>query len=83
MIQPGGGYVTSADGRLTVSVPAGAISAPTDFTIQVITNTAPSGVGNAFRITTVPAGVVLAAPVAFVFAPGPTAPPVADLSVAT
>src|SRR5512133_367945 len=50
LIGSGGGFVTSGDGVLTVSIPAGALPADVDVTIEVITNTAPSGVGNAYRI---------------------------------
>ena len=77
-----GGSLTSDDGVLTVSVPAGAVSADVDITVQVITNTAPSPVGNAYRIAA-PAGTVFAAPIALVFAPPPDAPALTVLTVAT
>lgn len=50
VIDATGGSITSGDGRLTVSVPAGAVAAATIFTIQPITNQAPGGVGNAYRL---------------------------------
>jgi hypothetical protein len=60
-----GGTLASADARLTVAVPAGAVAAPTAFSVQEITNTAPGGVGTAYRLA--PHGTALAAPVTLVF----------------
>lgn len=45
----------------TMVLPAGAISAPIDFTLDSITDTAPGGTGAAFRISA-PAGTQLALP---------------------
>jgi hypothetical protein len=50
VIDSTGGSITSGDGRLTVTVPAGAVAGATTFTIQPITNQAPGGVGNAYRL---------------------------------
>jgi hypothetical protein len=75
-----GGAVTSPDGIATVSVPAGALATDVDVTIDVITNTAPSAVGNAYRIG--PDGTVFAAPVALVFTPPPGSPDLATLTLA-
>jgi hypothetical protein len=50
VIDATGGAITSADGRMTVTVPAGAVAAATTFTIQAITNQAPGGVGDAYRL---------------------------------
>jgi hypothetical protein len=49
-IAAGGGSITSPDGRLTVTVPAGAVTAATTFTIQPITNQSPGAVGMAYRL---------------------------------
>jgi hypothetical protein len=57
--------LTSPDGRLDVSVPAGALAAPVQLTIEEITNTAPAGLGNAYRLG--PAGLFFVAPVDLVF----------------
>jgi hypothetical protein len=43
-----GGSVTSLDGRITLSIPAGALSSNTPITIQPIENTAPNGVGTSY-----------------------------------
>jgi hypothetical protein len=50
-IGPAGGQISSADGRLTLIVPAGALSAQTMFGIEPITNQAPQGIGAAYRLT--------------------------------
>jgi hypothetical protein len=46
-----GGSITSADGRIKIDVPAGALPAAETITIQPITNQMGSGVGHAYRIT--------------------------------
>ena len=46
-----GGTVSSADGRLTLTFPAGALAQDTEIGIEPITNTAPLGIGNAYRLT--------------------------------
>jgi len=51
LIGADGGSVASADGRIRVTVPAGAFAAPTTVEIQPITNTAHGGFGSAYRIT--------------------------------
>lgn len=65
-ITESGGTLTSADGRLTVIVPAGALAGPTTLTIQSITNEAPGGVGAAFRLG--PEGTTFETPVTLRFA---------------
>ena len=45
-----GGEFTSADGKLKVIIPAGAVSEPTNFQVQPITNTADAGVGGGYRL---------------------------------
>ncbi len=46
-----GGEVISADGRLRLNIPAGALSANTNIGIQAISNNAPLGLGNNYRLT--------------------------------
>lgn len=69
-VGPEGGTFTSADGRLSVQVPAGALAAATDLTVQPITNTAPRGGGGAYRLG--PAGVTFKQPVQLTFRYGGT-----------
>lgn len=49
-IGPAGGTITSADGKISLSIPAGAVAAPTNFSIQPISNTVPLGAGPSFRL---------------------------------
>ncbi|SDC58603.1 hypothetical protein [Niabella drilacis] len=56
-----GGNVQSPDGKISIDIPAGALSANTAIGIQPITNEAPMGAGNAYRLT--PEGAVFARPV--------------------
>jgi hypothetical protein len=49
-IGPDGGVITSRDGMISVSIPAGAVTASTEFSIQPITNNTPNGVGLAYRL---------------------------------
>lgn len=44
-----GGTLTSTDGKVTLTIPAGAVDKATPFSIEPITNTAPNGVGRAYR----------------------------------
>jgi hypothetical protein len=60
MIGPEGGTLTSSDGRFTLTIPAGALVAPTAIGIQPIVNTAPQGLGLAYSLT--PDGLRLATP---------------------
>jgi len=64
-IDANGGSVASADGRLALTIPAGALSAATDITIQPITNTGPNGEGLAYRL--LPDGTTFAVPVTLNF----------------
>lgn len=65
MIDGTGGTVTSSDGRLEVIVPAGMFTTATEVGIQPITNTAPNGVGVAYRLT--PEGTTFSQPVTVKF----------------
>ncbi len=60
-----GGTVSSADGRLTVTVPAGALTTNTDISIQPITNEGPLGLGNGYRLS--PEGTIFQVPVTLTF----------------
>jgi len=64
-IGPAGGTLTSADGSVTLTVPAGAVSSPTEFSVQPVENKAHGGVGNAYRLG--PDGVTLANPITLTF----------------
>jgi hypothetical protein len=46
-----GGILSSADGQLTLIVPAGALTLQTPITVQPISNNAPGGVGLGYRLT--------------------------------
>ncbi|OQP64049.1 hypothetical protein A3860_21800 [Niastella vici] len=46
-----GGSITSADQKITISVPAGAVSGNTTIGIEPITNTNIAGIGTAYRLT--------------------------------
>lgn len=61
-----GGDVTSGDGKVTVTVPAGALAADTAIGIQPIENNAHGGLGSGYRFT--PDGQVFAQPVTVTFA---------------
>lgn len=76
-IGPGGGTLISLDGRATLTVPPGAVAAPVIFAVQEITNTAPGGVGSAYRFD--PQDVSFPE-LTLTFTPG--TPTVADLTVA-
>lgn len=64
-IGPAGGTVLSADGRVELSFPAGAVAANTDITIQPVTNTAPNGSGVGYHL--MPDGSKFGAPVSLIF----------------
>lgn len=64
-IGPVGGTLTSADGKLMLTVPANAVSGSTTFTIQPISNEAPGGASQAYRM--LPDGQTFAAPVKLAF----------------
>lgn len=60
-IGPDGGTLTSADQRLTISVPAGAVETSQSFGIQPITSTGPQALGTGFRLS--PHGITFKKPV--------------------
>jgi hypothetical protein len=60
-----GGTITSADGKIIVNIPAGALSKNETITIQPVTNTTGLGKSKAYRIT--PHGVTFNKPVAISF----------------
>ena len=64
-IDPAGGSITSADKRLTVTIPPGALAASTTLTIQPITNQSPGGLSTAYRLG--PEGLTFLTPVAISF----------------
>ncbi|HMI57421.1 MAG TPA: hypothetical protein VK511_05195 [Gemmatimonadaceae bacterium] len=64
-IGPTGGSLTSGDGKLKVTIPAGALATATDVTIEPITALAPWALGPAYRLG--PAGLTFANPVSIAF----------------
>lgn len=62
-----GGTVASADGLLTMDVPAGALGADTQLGVQPLTGTAPNGLGPGFRLTS--GGATFSSPVKLTFKP--------------
>ncbi|MGB3070719.1 MAG: hypothetical protein WBC18_19345 [Ottowia sp.] len=60
-----GGTLSSADGKLTITVPEGALTAATTLTIQPIANNAPGRIGAGYRL--LPEGVAFAKPVQLSF----------------
>ncbi len=60
-----GGTLQSADGKLSVIIPAGSLSANATVTIQPITNEGPLGLGLAYRLQ--PEGVTFTKPVTLQF----------------
>lgn len=49
-IGPAGGTLTTADGKLALTFPKGAVSQDTPVTVQEVENTAPNGSGSSYRI---------------------------------
>ena len=63
-IGPGGGTISAADSKLDITVPAGAVTANTTFSIQPITNFCPGGM-RAYRL--LPEGLSFGKPVTLTF----------------
>jgi hypothetical protein len=63
-----GGTLSSADGRLKIDVPSGALAADQMLTIQPISNKAPGGLGAAYRLG--PDGLTFSTPVKITFTYG-------------
>jgi hypothetical protein len=64
-IGPAGGTLQSADHRLKITIPAGALTETTTISVQPITNHCPSGTGPAYRLT--PHGLTFAKPAVITF----------------
>jgi hypothetical protein len=64
-IGPEGGTLATPDGRVSLRVPAGAVTTPTAFSIQPIENHAPNGLGTAYRFE--PDGAQFKQPLALTF----------------
>lgn len=64
-IGPSGGTLTSADGRIRLNFPAGALSSATMISIQPSTHSLPNGSGTAYRLE--PSGTRFAKPVELIF----------------
>ncbi|HEY3124373.1 MAG TPA: hypothetical protein VGK70_09970, partial [Thermoanaerobaculia bacterium] len=66
VIGPAGGSIRSADGRLTLKVPDGALAAATTLSIAPVANDAPNAIGSAYALS--PVGVAFARPAQLVLA---------------
>ena len=64
-IDAAGGTLAAADGRLTVTVPANAVAAPTTFSLQPVAALVPGAIGIAYNLE--PHGVTFAQPVTLTF----------------
>lgn len=64
-IGPDGGTINSSDNQVQLVIPAGALSKPTEISIQPITNHAPNGLGLAYRF--LPDGTIFAKPASLTF----------------
>ncbi len=64
-IGPAGGTLTTPDGKITLTFPAGAVSKETAITVQTGENKAPNGVG--FGIKVSPAGLAFEQPVTLAY----------------
>lgn len=60
-----GGTLTSSDGQIKLTIPAGALPSPQEVSIQAISNQNPLAVKKAYRL--LPHGVAFAKPVTIVF----------------
>ena len=65
MIDGSGGTLTSADNRITVTIPQGALTAATSISVQPISNTLPASPGLSYRL--LPEGVTFSKPVNITF----------------
>jgi hypothetical protein len=70
VVGPEGGQIASADGRLTVEIPAGALGEVAELSVVPIATLAPNGVGAAYRLG--PEGTTFAQPVTLRFHYGTT-----------
>ena len=68
IIGANGGSLFSLDALMGVEIPAGALSADTEITIQPVTNFAPNGNGNAYQLS--PEGIKFNKPVKITFKHG-------------
>ena len=60
-----GGSITSADGKMQVIIPGGAVSKKTTFSIQPATNLMPNGFGQSYQME--PAGIIFEKPLQVIF----------------
>ena len=60
-----GGSISSPDGRIELTFPAGALSSNTTISIQPVTNTCPGGIGISYHL--MPDGITFSKPVNLVF----------------
>jgi hypothetical protein len=60
-----GGSITSADGKVKLVIPAGAVTKKTNFSIQPATNLMPNGIGKSYQFE--PAGMIFQQPLLVIF----------------
>src|SRR5690606_4198849 len=60
-----GGELSTADGRIKIIIPAGALDSPKEISVQALTNELPEGIGDAYRLA--PHGSQFAKHVTIVF----------------
>jgi len=64
-IGSGGGLLASSDGKIELTIPAGALSSNTNISIQPVTNEAPGGIGLSYHL--MPDGTKFAKPVTLTY----------------
>jgi len=64
-IDANGGSINSDDGRMQLTIPAGALSASTDISIQSVTDETPGGIGLSYHL--MPDGTTFSKPVTLTF----------------
>ena len=79
-VPPDGGVLASPDGYLFVEIPPGAVPLGAQFSVQEVTNLAPSGIGPAWRLG--PEGTTFPVPITLTFFSGATGRSVDEVTVA-
>jgi hypothetical protein len=64
-IGPSGGSISSDDGKVQLTIPAGALAANTDITVQPVTNEVPGGIGLSYDF--LPNGTKFSKPATLIF----------------
>ncbi|GAB3897973.1 hypothetical protein GCM10028803_16790 [Larkinella knui] len=69
-VGPAGGTITTPDGKLTLNIPAGALSKETPISVQAVENKAPNGSGTAYQFGTEAVHLAQPVTVEYAYAPG-------------